>query len=294
MPKKMVLRARAKINLGLRVLGKRKDGFHEIETVLQQISLADTLVLSPAASGKLHFFCTEQSLAGPDNLVLKAACLLKQASAKKLPGVKIALYKNIPQAAGLAGGSSDAAAALYGLNKFWQLGLSQAKLLRLAAKLGSDVPFCLLGGTMLARGRGEVLEALPPLPFFWVSLVLPLNSTVSTAEAYAKLSPALMGKPSLKELLQAVEAQNKTAILKWSQKELVNTLESAELEATEKIKYLQGAYRCLGLPLSLSGSGPTLFLITESFKTATWAAGLAGALGAKAWLCWTHNDVRWC
>ncbi len=290
----MMIRAPAKINLGLTVLGRRTDGFHEIETVMQQVSLADTIILQQAEQGKLIFSCTDSELSTEDNLVFRAANLLKNISGKCLPGVSITLYKNIPVAAGLAGGSSDAAAALFGLNKFWQLGLDYQKLARLASELGSDVPFCLEGGTALAQGRGEILEKLPEIPFFWVTLVLPSATKISTAEAYAKYNRDLTGKPRLDDLLMAVRSQNRLKILKWTEKKFVNTLESADLDASKKIRLLKEQFRSYGLKLSMSGSGPALFLLSENMEKATWAAGLAGQLGAEAYLCWTDNNYRWC
>lgn len=287
MQKKITLKAYAKINLGLRVLGQRKDGFHEIETVMQKVSLADTVVMEPALSGKNSFYCSTPALSGEDNLAFRAARLLKSEVSGPLPPVKISLYKNIPVAAGLGGGSSDAACVLKGLNIFWRLGLKTEDLLQLAARLGSDVPFCLQGETVLAQGRGEKLLALPALPFFWISLILPVGSQVSTAESYSSFNRALLGKPSLEPLLTAVKSQNKNDILKWMENDYVNTLETAPLAGLQKAKELKNKYRSTGLFLQLSGSGPALFFLSSSFKTAVMVTGMAKDLGAKAYLCWT-------
>jgi len=294
MKKQMILRAPAKINLGLTVHGRRLDGFHEIETVMQQISLSDIIMIQPSAQDRIVFGCTKIGLSTEDNLVYKAANLLKNNYPGSRPGVNITLYKNIPVAAGLAGGSSDAATVLFGLNNYWQLGLGIHELLKLAAELGSDVPFCLQGGTVLARGRGEILEKLPALPFFWVTLILPAATRVSTAEAYASFNRSLIGTPRLDALLMAVRSRNRLKILEWTGREFINTLETADLDASDQIKYLKKCYRTFGLNLCLSGSGPTLFLLSENLKTAAWAAGLANQLGAEAYLCWTDNNCRWC
>ncbi len=159
MSRALVLKAYAKINLTLEVLGRREDGYHDIVSILQTIDLHDTLTLEPAQDMALE--CDQSELEGPDNLVLKAAALLREATGCH-QGARLKLQKGIPLAAGLGGGSSDAAAALLGLSRLWGLGLSAEKLMPLAAKLGSDVPFFLYGGTAMAQGRGEIVRPLPP------------------------------------------------------------------------------------------------------------------------------------
>ena len=154
----LTIKAPAKINLGLTVLRRRPDGYHDLSSVMQQISLADTIRLEPQREPGCSFYCSEPSLAGKDNLVCRAAALLVERAAlgASLPGVKISLYKHIPAAAGLGGGSSDAAAALKALNVFWKLALSMEQLVEIGALLGSDIPYCLRGGTGAGRrGGGE-------------------------------------------------------------------------------------------------------------------------------------------
>ena len=162
--------AYAKINITFEVLGRRKDGYHDIASVLQEIDLKDDLKFELAPS--LGIECDDAALRSSDNLVLKAARLLQQEAAYK-GGAKITLRKGIPVAAGLGGGSSDAAAALMGLNKLWKLKLSIDSLTELAAALGSDVPYFIHGGTALAEGRGERIIQLSPLPRSWVVLLKP-------------------------------------------------------------------------------------------------------------------------
>ena len=157
----MVIHCYAKINLTLEILGKRADGFHEVRTVMQTVGLADRLEVSAAAD--LSFTCSDPALATPDNLVYRAARLL-QAEYAVRTGAALRLEKRIPVAAGLGGGSSDAAATIVALNRLWNLQLSLTEQRRLAARLGSDVPFILTGGTALATGRGERITPLPPLP----------------------------------------------------------------------------------------------------------------------------------
>ncbi len=162
--------AYAKINITFEVLGRRKDGYHDVATVLQEIDLKDTIDFELAPSLSLECDCRD--LDSSDNLVLKAARLLQQEAAHK-GGAKIILKKDIPVAAGLGGGSSDAAAALIALNKLWKLKLSIESLVELAASLGSDVPYFIHGSTALAEGRGEKVTPLPPLPRSWVVLLKP-------------------------------------------------------------------------------------------------------------------------
>jgi len=157
----LTLPAYAKINLTLEALAKRADGYHEIVTVLQTVSLVDTLTFEPGES--LDLSCNIPSLQSADNLVLKAATLLKEETGC-LKGASIRLTKGIPIAAGLGSGATDAAATLVGLNRLWELNLPPQRLMELAANLGSDVPFFLCGGTALAKGRGEKVIPPPPAP----------------------------------------------------------------------------------------------------------------------------------
>lgn len=181
----LTLTAHAKINLTLEVLGRRGDGFHEIRSVMQRISLADTLHIRPAR--ELSLTCSEPALEGPDNLVWRAATLLRETCAATA-GAALRLDKRVPVAAGLGGGSSDCAAALIGLNELWQLRLSIERLRDLGARLGSDVPFFLLEtGCALAEGRGERLTALAPLPERWLVLAKPVVG-ISAGAVYGALT----------------------------------------------------------------------------------------------------------
>ena len=182
----MVFHCYAKINLTLEILGKRADGYHEVRTVMQTVGLADRLEVTAAA--ELSFSCSDPALATPDNLVYRAARLL-QAEYAVRTGAALRLEKRIPVAAGLGGGSSDAAATIVALNRLWNLQQSLTEQRRLAARLGSDVPFFLTGGTALATGRGERITPLPPLPQYWVVLVL-LPRVLSTAAVYQAVTPA--------------------------------------------------------------------------------------------------------
>jgi 4-diphosphocytidyl-2-C-methyl-D-erythritol kinase len=179
--------APAKLNLGLEVIGRRDDGFHEIATIFVAIDLYDRLTLSPAAD--LELSCDDDSLAGTDNLAVRALRLLRDETDHP-GGAHIHLCKRIPAAAGLGGASSDAAAALLGGRELWQLVLSDAELHDLAARLGSDVPFFLRGGCAIGRGRGDQLAPLPlPADLSFVVVVPHVMIPAKTASLYARLSP---------------------------------------------------------------------------------------------------------
>ena len=180
--------APAKVNLHLEVLGLRSDGFHELAMVMQSIDLCDRLSVANTADGQLQLSCDAPELTiADDNLVLRAAQLLRDRSGFQELGASMHLEKRIPIGAGLAGGSSDGAAALVALNALWGLGYSDRQLEKLAAELGSDMPFCIAGGSQLCFGRGERLEPLPaPADPLAVLLVKDPTVSVSTPWAYGR------------------------------------------------------------------------------------------------------------
>ena len=182
------MRSFAKINLALAVLGKRPDGYHNIQTIFQSISLHDELEFHP--SDRLELRCENlPGVSHESNLVWKAATLLGETISGN-PGASIILKKRIPSGAGLGGGSSNAAATLVGLCRFWQLRHSKTDLLSIAAKLGSDIPFFIVGGTAIGSGRGEKIAPLPDLPSGQLVVIFP-GIRVSTAEAYGSLNLGL-------------------------------------------------------------------------------------------------------
>lgn len=185
-PSGVQIAAPAKLNLGLEVLGRRDDGYHDIATIFLAIDLHDSLRLSPAADIELR--CADAGLAGQDNLALRALRLLREASGVR-QGANIELVKRIPIASGLGGASSDAAAALLAGRRLWNVPVSDASLERVAAQLGSDVPFFLKGGCALGHGRGERLETLPVPRDLWFVIVAPGTSIPrKTATLYGNLS----------------------------------------------------------------------------------------------------------
>ncbi|MGG4096740.1 MULTISPECIES: 4-(cytidine 5'-diphospho)-2-C-methyl-D-erythritol kinase [Paenibacillus] len=271
---KIYEKAPAKINLMLDVLHKRPDGFHEVEMVMTMIDLADRLEMSEQKRDTI--IITSQAGYIPldeKNLAFQAARLIKERYDVK-KGVHIHLDKKIPVAAGLAGGSSDAAATLRGLNRLWGLGIPQEELLALGAELGSDVPFCVTGGTALATGRGEVLTPIPNPPQCWVIVAKP-PINVSTAEVYGRLrSEQIQHHPSAERM---VEALTQGSFQQMCQS-LGNVLEEVTLKMHPEVQQLKEGMLKLGADGALmSGSGPTVFgLVSKESKVARIYNGLRG------------------
>lgn len=252
--------AYAKINLGLDVLGARPDGYHEVSMIMQSVGLADTVTITENKACSISISSNYPELScGQDNLAYKAAALLAERYAVN-PAICINLEKHIFLSAGLAGGSSDAAAVLRGLNSFWDLGLSYGKLEELAAFLGSDVPFCVRGGTALAEGRGEVLTALEDIPETIVVLAKPLNLEVSTAWVYKNYkNSASVERPCIKKLKAAVP-EGLPALVSY----MGNALESVTIPAYPIISDIKTAMLKAGADYALmSGSGPTVFALVK-------------------------------
>ncbi|MBC8014821.1 MAG: 4-(cytidine 5'-diphospho)-2-C-methyl-D-erythritol kinase [Sporomusaceae bacterium] len=264
----LTVRANAKINLTLDVLYKRADGFHQVEMIMQAIELADILNLEDKPSGGIsiitnigHLPCDHRNLAFQAALLIKESCQVKS-------GVHIALEKKIPMSAGLAGGSSDAAAVLLGLNQLWNLGLSLDELKVLGAKLGSDVPFCLVGGTALATGRGELLTQLTPLPPCYVVLAKP-RIGVSTAWVYGKYRGIGIHHPDTAGVRYALTQSDLPGVAS----RLSNVLESVTISEYPKIGNLKESMMQYGAMASLmSGSGPTVFGLTPDQDKAEYIA----------------------
>ena len=250
------LKALAKINLGLDVLGKREDGYHEVRMVMQTIHLYDRVEIKKTRSPHIHVETNLYYLpVNEDNLVYRAAKLMKDEFQIK-EGVRIVLQKFIPVAAGLAGGSSDAAAVLVGMNRIFNLGLKQNKLMELGLKIGADVPFCIMRGTALAEGIGETLTALPPMPKCPVLIAKPAIS-VSTKAVYEglKLYDG-MEHPDIDGVMEGIQQKD----LKGVASHMGNILETVTIpmypviEDIKKLMLENGALNAM-----MSGSGPTVF-----------------------------------
>lgn len=250
------LKALAKINLGLDVLGKREDGYHEVRMVMQTIHLYDRVEIKKTRSPHIHVETNLYYLpVNEDNLVYRAAKLMKDEFQIK-EGVRIVLQKFIPVAAGLAGGSSDAAAVLVGMNRIFNLGLKQNKLMELGLKIGADVPFCIMRGTALAEGIGEKLTALQPMPKCPVLIAKPAIS-VSTKAVYEglKLYDG-MEHPDIDGVMEGIQQKD----LKGVASHMGNILETVTIpmypviEDIKKLMLENGALNAM-----MSGSGPTVF-----------------------------------
>nr|WP_320147935.1 4-(cytidine 5'-diphospho)-2-C-methyl-D-erythritol kinase [uncultured Anaeromusa sp.] len=264
MSETVVLQGNAKINLSLDVLGKRQDGYHEVSMVMQSVSLADEIILQEAKDISLTVDVSGLE-ADSRNLAWRAAELVRQKCAIS-KGVSITLRKKIPLAAGLAGGSADAAAVLRGVNKLWAAGLTQQELLELGAQLGSDVPFCLLGGTRLATGRGTKLEELSAMPVCGVILAK-LPVAVSTAWVYGQFAAdRVKRRPDLPGMRIALQKGSLEGIAS----RLCNVLESVTITEHPVIQKLKEDMLRQGAMASLmSGSGPTVFALTKNEEAAS-------------------------
>ena len=299
----LLVKARAKINLHLEVLGLRADGFHELAMVMQSIDLSDQLVLRPSADGQIQLRCDRHELATDgSNLIIRAAELLRSRSGLPELGVHITLQKRIPIGAGLAGGSSDGAATLVGLNTLWGLGLSAQALADLAGELGSDMPFCLAGGTQLCFGRGEQLEPLvwPDRDPLGVLLIKHPQISVSTPWAYGRcreqlahtyLQSELEFAHRRQELRHSPLLQAMAGLGTWPP--LRNDLQTV---VEPEVPVVAMGMAVLGqakqtLAVAMSGSGPSLFaLFTSKALASEAAAALAEPLEAAGfdwWVCTT-------
>lgn len=255
----LTLSANAKINLTLDILGAREDGYHEVAMIMQEISLHDTLSMGKINQGISLTIAIEGQKgtlpADESNLCWKAAALV-QKEYNLQEGVEIHLTKRIPMAAGLAGGSADAAAVLKGMNHLFRLGMTEARLCELGARLGSDIPFCIMGGTMLATGRGEVLTRLPSFPRLSVVLAKPPVG-VSTAWAYKNYDAGYDGPhPDNEAMLEAIHGgdAHKAASLLCNVLEGVTETEHPVIADYKRLMMEHGAMASM-----MSGSGPTVF-----------------------------------
>lgn len=262
--KKICLQAPAKINLGLSILGKLACGYHEVKFIFQQVSLFDRIYLKEIPEDEIRVFCNQQDVPlNQVNTVYQAAMLIKK-TMKIKTGIVLNIEKNIPIAAGLGGGSADAAQTLLGLNRIWNLGLNTKDLIKFGLKIGMDVAYQLVGGTKLATHLGERFQNLPSLPK--ISLVLSNPGiSVSTKWAYQHIDYSQIGKKQLEELILGIKERD---ILKIAQN-LHNDFEfwvPNFCPAVLKIKKKMLQSGALGS--IMSGSGPTVFGIFKNQKSA--------------------------
>ncbi len=265
MSDEMILRAYGKINLGLDVLGKRPDGYHEVRMIMQTVTLYDRLRIRRTKepgirlSSNLYFLPT-----GKDNLVYRAAeLLMKERGVKE--GVSITLQKCIPVAAGMAGGSSDAAAALIGVNRLFGLGFTRKELMERGVSLGADIPYCIMRGTALAEGIGERLRRLAPMPECFIVLAKPPVS-VSTKFVYGNLkADEIKSHPDIEGMERALQTGSLEGIAAC----MGNVLETVTIAAYPVVGEIKERMREDGAAAALmSGSGPTVFGIFEEKEAA--------------------------
>ena len=256
---KLHVKAPAKINLTLDVLYKRQDGYHELEMIMTTIDLADRLELTLLEDDVIKIHSHNRFVPDDErNLAYQAAVKLKELFQIK-KGVEITIEKNIPVAAGLAGGSSDGAACLRGLNKLWGLNLSMDELAEIGAQIGSDVPFCVYGGTALAKGRGEQITPLPSPPNCWVVLAKPAIG-VSTSMVYENLNLEGIKHPNTKAMIDAIDQRDFQAICNH----LGNVLETVTLKHYPEVKQIKEYMKRFGADgVLMSGSGPTVFALVK-------------------------------
>jgi 4-diphosphocytidyl-2-C-methyl-D-erythritol kinase len=281
--RRLTLTAAAKVNLALEVLGKRADGYHEVTTVMQTVDLTDRLTLEDADDLTLTTTSPEIPV-DASNLALRAAAALREAAGTIDRGVNVRLDKRIPVAAGLGGGSSNAAAVLLGLNRLWGLRWPVARLAEVAETLGSDVPFFLKGGVALGTGRGEQITPLTGVPMALV-LVNP-GTPLSTAAVYGRVTPAMYTDGErTRRVIEALRARKPFRVAA----SLYNGLEAAAQEVGGELVRLRAALMAAGARGALmSGSGPTVFAVARSFEQ---ARQIRARVARGAWRGWAVRTV---
>ena len=262
----ITLKSRAKINLSIDVLGKRQDGYHLVEMLMQTIDLYDLIEINEKDNDQITIKSTSDEIPlDCNNLVYKAANLIKK-TFNINKGVEIHIKKNIPVAAGMAGGSSNAAAALVGLNKLWNLNLSNQQLEKIGLKLGADVPFCINGGAVLASGIGEELTPIKGLTKDVCILVCKPDLFVSTKEVYECIdSKDIDKRPNNKFLIECLKNEDTRQLAE----NMFNVLEGVTMDkhpVIQQIKDIMTNNRALGA--MMSGSGPTVFGLYENREDA--------------------------
>ena len=279
----LLVRAPAKINLSLLIAGKRDDGFHEIETLMAKINLFDEILIEQGQKAGIELLCSGPHWApeGEDNLVHRACRLLLESCGVQA-NIKVTLTKNIPAGSGLGSASSDAAAALMGLNRFLQLGLDQDSLSRLSTVLGSDVTFFLDGPLALCTGRGERISKLDE-PVDFVALVVLPNVSVSTKEVYANYTHDSAVFRKLRAEIKALIDKNRIDLV-W--KMCANMLEESCFALYKELAELRRTIESSGIgPVCLSGSGSAMFTIIENgnkSKASRQKHKLEGIIGCKS------------
>lgn len=275
------LPAYAKLNLTLAVLGKRPDGYHDLASIFQTISLHDTLRVEPSRDGAISCAVNVSALQSPENLVLQAADVLRREIGDSTLGARIDLRKSIPVQGGLGGGSSDAAVVLLALNQLWGASFSAPRLETIGARLGSDVPFFVGGGTARISGRGQVVQPLPDIEPLWFVLAKP-PVAISTADIFRRLAPRDYSSAHATEVVERALLRHEPLPMDH----LANSLEDVVLAAYPEVQATRDALRASGAPLvRMSGSGPTLYVPFRSRADAAQVWRRAQARELNVWLC---------
>lgn len=259
------LKAMGKINLALDVLGRRENGYHDVRMIMQSVQIFDRLLIEKSKEAGIRVTTNRAYLpTDENNLVYQAAKLLIDEFGIK-EGVNIDLKKFLPVAAGMAGGSSDAAAVLFGMNRMFHLGLGQEELMKRGLKIGADIPFCIMRGTVLAEGIGEILTPLSPAPQCHVVVAKP-PVAVSTKTIYERIDTAgVSSHPDIDGMLRAISDQD----IKGVASRLGNVLESVTKEDCPLIGQIEETMLgCGALGAAMSGSGPTVFGLFEAKENA--------------------------
>ena len=261
----MRLQAFAKINLGLDVLGKREDGYHEVRMIMQTIRMYDQLDMRKSVEPGIHLTTNKKYIPVDENNLVWRAAKLMMDTCGIIEGVSIHLHKVIPVAAGMAGGSSDAAATLVGMNRLFHCGLSKEKLMELGVQIGADVPYCVLRGTALAEGIGEKLTVLPSMPDCWILIGKP-GISVSTKYVYTTLDLNTdTVHPDIDGMKKALEDGNLYGITE----RMGNVLQDVTIPAYPEVERIKEQMKTLGaVNAMMSGSGPTVFGIFDNEEKA--------------------------
>lgn len=290
MEKELELKAFAKVNLGLDVLSRREDGYHEVSMVMQSIRLFDRLIMEPNTSGDIRLSCNLSYLPlNSGNLVYQAIDLMRKEFNIK-DGLTVRIEKHIPVAAGLAGGSSDAAAALIGMNQLFSLGIREERLKELGVTLGADIPFCIMRGTALSQGIGEILTPLPPLPECWLVIVKPAFS-MSTRFVYQHLDLSTALHPDIDGMVGAIREGNLEGVTSrmGNSLEQVTAAHFPEIISLKEKMVDSGAMNAI-----MSGSGSTVFGVFDRKDLALAAAdAFRGDTGIRlATAVRPYNSIR--
>ncbi len=266
---RLELNAYAKVNLGLDVLRRREDGYHELRMIMQTVDLYDTLTLEKTEDEGISMTCNVEGLpCDESNLVYQSAKLMFDEYGLS-GGMRMHLEKRIPMAAGMAGGSTDAAAVFNGINELYHLGIAKEKLCKLGVKVGADVPYCIVGGTALSEGIGEVLTRLPNVPDCVVLIAKP-DFDVSTKYVFENLhANSLTYHPDIDGMAEAIRNGDLPGMIKLMDNVLETVTEKkyTEITAIKNVMNGHGAMRAM-----MSGSGPTVFGLYENKKDAEAAA----------------------